>query len=244
MSTALRELRDHNQIQCDYYEGTNKPKMRPTGSPYLRRHVRELVRAGGLVAGQRVLEVGCGMGRYTLLLAELGLQVEAMDLSRWLLDRLDEFNSGRFDIPLHCCDLIEHPPEMAGRFDAVVGCFMLHHVHDLNRCLTGMSQLVRPGGQVLLLEPNPFNPLYYIQILCTPGMSWQGEKGMLRMRRRDVFPAMAQAGLAHARQMRFGFFPPFLANRSAGRAVESILERFPLWQWMLPFQIFSATRPE
>jgi 2-polyprenyl-3-methyl-5-hydroxy-6-metoxy-1,4-benzoquinol methylase len=244
MGTALREFARHNQFQCDYYEGTNKPKMRPTGSPYLRRHVAELMREGKLLAGDRVLEVGCGMGRYTLLLAELGLRVEAMDMSAWLLERLDEFNCGRFEIPLHCCDLIEHPPEMAGRFDAVVGFFMLHHVHDLDHCLAGMRRLVRPGGKVLLLEPNPFNPLYYPQILLTPGMKWQAERGMLRMRRRDVFPAFHQAGLCGANLTRFGFFPPFLANRGWGRTLESLLERFPLWQWMLPFQIFSATRPE
>ena len=72
----------HNETQRRYFATAEKRGMQPTGTPYLNRHVDELVRFAGIEPGQRVLEVGCGMGRYTLLLAERGIRVEGIDLSR------------------------------------------------------------------------------------------------------------------------------------------------------------------
>jgi hypothetical protein len=40
---------------------------------------------------------------------------------------------------------------------------------------------------------------------------------------------------------RFGFFPPFLADRRWGARLESIVERLSVWKACLPFQIFRGT---
>ena len=56
--------------------------MVPRDTPCLQRHVDELLRFASVSASDRVLEVGCGMGRYTLLLAERGVRVEGLDFHR------------------------------------------------------------------------------------------------------------------------------------------------------------------
>ena len=229
-------------MQRRYYEGREKRHMLPTGSPYLRRHVDELVRFAGLGPSQRILEVGCGMGRYTLLLAERGLQVEGLDLSPVLLERLRTFDGGRFDIPLHAADIAFPPTTLAGRFDAVVGFFTLHHLHDLGRSFAAIARLVRPGGRIAFLEPNPLNPLYYVQILITPRMTWRGDAGIVRMRRAVVFRAMEEAGIRRLSRVRFGFFPPFLANLARARPLEHRVERVLPLRPILPFQIFGGER--
>jgi SAM-dependent methyltransferase len=240
--TAASARRDaHNARQKHYFEATAKPGMVPVDSPYLRRHVDEALRFAGLGSADRVLEVGCGMGRYTLLLAPR-VRVEGLDLSEVLLERLRGYDGGRHNIPLHCADLSDPPPELLERFDSVVGFFTLHHVHDLPRCFEGAARLVRKGGSVVFLEPNAFNPLFYLQMLVTPGMTWEGDGGMVRMRRGPVFRAMREAGLERLSLSRFGFFPPFLANRSWGRRLEALLERFPPWRPLLPFQITIGYR--
>jgi SAM-dependent methyltransferase len=232
----------HNETQRRYYATAEKRGMQPSGSPYLRRHVEELVRFAGLEPGQRVLEVGCGMGRYTLLLAERGIRVEGIDLSEPLLDRLRVFDGGRFDIPLYAGDVLD-PPAALGTFDAVVGFFTLHHIHDLPATYRAMARLVAPGGPVAFLEPNPWNPLYYVQIAVTREMTWEGDRGMVGMRRSQVFPAMASAGLVRLRLERFGFFPPFAANAPWGARVEGVLERRRALGPVLPFQLFGGIRP-
>jgi SAM-dependent methyltransferase len=183
------------------------------------------------------------MGRYTLVFADRGLQIEGLDLSPVLLDRLRAYARGRFDVPLHCA-VVEHPPDgLEGRFDVVVGLFVLHHVEDLTSALAAMARLLRPGGRAVFLEPNPYNPIFYVQMLITPGMTWAGDGGLIRMRRSVVFDAFRRAGFVRPRMQRFGFFPPFLANHRVGAGVESLLERVALWRGLLPFQLFGAQRP-
>jgi SAM-dependent methyltransferase len=240
---AADTIARHNERQRAYFEGTDKPGMRPSGSAYLRRHVEEVRRAANIEGGHRVLEIGCGMGRYTLILAEQGVRVEGLDLSPVLLDRLAASDGGRHHIPLYCADVTQPPSSLQGPFDAVIGFFMLHHMIDVPGCFRTAAALVRPGGWVAFVEPNPYNPLYYVQMTLKPGMTWRGDGGLVHMRRRPLFDAMEAAGLEDLGLTRFGFWPPFLANRPAAARVERVLERARPLQPVLPFQVFRGRRP-
>lgn len=243
MNSADDLITGHNKFQRDYFERADHPTLGAADSLYLRRHVDAMVRYAGIESGERVLEIGCGMGRYTFILAERGVRVEGLDLSPQLLAKMRERNEKGHEIPLHAFDLLKSPPEMYGQFDAVIGFFVLHHVHDLEACFSTMAKLVRPGGRVAFLEPNPSNPLYYVQILVTKEMAWAGERGMLKMHTKFLEPAMEKAGLRPTPLSRFGYFPPFVTNRRMGARLETALERLPVWQGAHPFQLFGAERP-
>jgi SAM-dependent methyltransferase len=214
----------------------------PRDTPYLNRHVDRLIEAIDPRPDERVLEVGCGMGRYTFLLAQRGYRIEGLDLSPRLLERLAEHDGGRYRIPLHAADLIDPPDELAGGFDAVVGLFMLHHIEDLAACFAGVARLLKPGGRTAFVEPNPLCLLYYAQIALTPGITWRGDGGIVRMRPRRIARAMEQGGLRAPRASRFGFFPPALANRPAGARLEAALERVAPLRPLSAFQLFQAER--
>lgn len=232
----------HNLDQRKYFEGSEQRTLKPTGSLYLRRHTDVMREFARIKPGDRVLELGCGLGRYTMLLAEAGVRVEGLDLSPQLLEQLQAHNAGRFEIPVHGFDIIDAPKSMYGAFDAVIGFFVLHHVHDLEACLAVAAQLVKPGGRAAFLEPNPKNPLYYVQITFTPEMAWQAERGMLQMTPKDMFPLMEKAGLNDIECRRFGLFPPFVTNRSIGAKVEAVLSPLAPWHGFHPFQLFGGAR--
>lgn len=241
MADPSRErVERHNRAQIAYFERAGKHAMRPTDSHYVQRQVDRLVDFGDLVPGELVLDVGCGMGRYTFALAERGLIVEGLDLSETLLERFRQHDAGRFEIPLRCGDVLDPPEELRGRFDAVVGFFTLHHLHDLAGCLRSMRSLCKTGGRIVFLEPNPVNATYYLQMLLVPGMSWSGDKGILNMTERTMSEAMRSAGFGKFSLERFGFFPPFVVNQPWGPPVEDGLERFPPWRRFLPFQLFRG----
>lgn len=227
----------HNRRQQDYFDRRLKATMVPRESRYLGRHLDELIRFGGLTRADRLLEIGCGMGRYTILLARRGFTVEAMDLSPHLLERLRGYAGPGLDLPLHAGDIADPPAAFRHRFDCVIGLFMLHHVHDLEACFNGVARVLKPGGRAVFLEPNAYNPLFYVQIAFTPGMTWEGDGGVRHMRRSRLLPALERAGFSELTLARFGFFPPIVANHDAGSRVERILERVPVWRGLLPFQL-------
>jgi SAM-dependent methyltransferase len=214
--------------------------MVPDETSYVKRHVEALLGLAQITPADEVLELGCGMGRHTLPLARRGLRVTGLDLSPGLLEKLRAYNDGQFEIPLYAGDILQPPEALLGRFDAVIGFFTLHHLYDLDASFAGMTRLLKPEGRIVFLEPNAFNPLYYLQILLTPGMTWEGDGGMVRMRPGYVKRSMRNAGLTDLTIQRLGFFPPLLANRPWGQRLERFLERNPLWRPLLPFQLFKG----
>ncbi len=172
----------HNRRQREYFERTLKATMLPRDTPYIRRHVDEMLRRVAPRPGERVLEVGCGMGRHALLMAARGIRLEGLELSPVLLDQFRTANDGRYDIPLYCADVLHPPQPLEGQFDVVVGFFMLHHLPDLAAGMRAIARLMKPRGRAAFIEPNPLNPFYYLQILFTPNMRWREERGILQMR--------------------------------------------------------------
>jgi SAM-dependent methyltransferase len=241
--TESEKFKQHNQEVIEYYDKKVKKTMTPTGNLYTQHHLDGFIRFTGIHPGDRVLDVGCGMGRYTIPLAARGIDVEGMDISPFLLERFKEYNTTGKNIPLYLMDIVDTPPAMESAYDAVIGFFVLHHMHDLNKCFSAMAKAVKPGGRVAFLEPNAFNVLYYLQIMLNPRMTWKGDGGMAKMRPGVIFPAMRSAGLVDLEVHRFGFFPPFVTNLPAGLALEKGLEKFPLWRPLLPAALFSGRRP-
>jgi len=101
----------------------------------------------GLPYGARVLDVPCGWGRHSALLAESGLTAFGADLSPELLARAPE------GFPRVAADLRELPFESAS-FDAVINVYtslglFLDDAEDL-RALTEARRLLAPGGAFLL----------------------------------------------------------------------------------------------
>lgn len=229
----------HNERQRRYFTGRPLPRMDPvtrSATPYTLRHVDAMISACEVEATDRVIDVGCGPGKYTLALARRGLQVEGMDLTPALVE---DFRRIEGAPPAHLGDLASPPADLVGSFDVVLGFFVLHHIADLGAAFAGARALLRPGGRAAFLEPNPLFPGYYAQVTFTPGMSWKGEGGILRMRPAQLRRLAGEADLVDFATDRFGAFPPALANRPAGRRVERAIEALPGWQRARAFQLFT-----
>ncbi len=239
---ATTDVEGHNRYQRRYYESQFKPNMQPSGSPYVLRQVDRVVAEGGLTADRPLLEVGAGLGRHTLPLLDRGFAVTALDLSPVMLEELAERAAGR-PLTTVACDLARAAEAVTDRFSQAVGFFTLHHMHDLELIFRGLAGVLEPGARVIFCEPNAYNPLFYLQMLMTPGMTWQGDGGTIRMRRGPVLGAMARAGFAELSLSRFGLFPPFLANRPAGGHWEDRLQRLPLPPPAPAFTLFRGVWP-
>ena len=240
------KIKAHNDVQRSYYEEQLDKKIRliPTESTYIKRHIERLLNFGNLSTSERILEVGCGMGKYTLPLAKNHLRIEGMDLSPVLLKYFEKFKEENQKIPLHCFDILDCPPAFAGQFDVVLGFFALHHLVDLKAAFHAFMHYIRPGGRIIFFEPNGVNPLYYFQIMITPGMSWAGDKGLLKMTKRKLTTAISDAGFDNLKFECFGMLPPMCMNRSFGPALEDWINSFGLIDRVGAFLMLEATKPD
>ena len=103
------------------------------------------------LAGKDVLDVGCGSGIATQLLAEAGAQVTAVDLTQWAVEttrrRLAAFG---LEADVRQADA-EALPFAEASFDLVFSWGVIHHSSDMDRALGELVRVCRPGGQLVLM---------------------------------------------------------------------------------------------
>jgi SAM-dependent methyltransferase len=95
-------------------------------------------------APERVLEVGGGPGELSeRVMRELGAEVVMVDVS----DRMVELARAR-GVDARVGD-VQELPFAAGEFDVAVAAWMLYHVPDLDRGLSELARVLRPGGKLV-----------------------------------------------------------------------------------------------
>jgi len=216
--------------------------LKPVDSRYVTHLVTTLLDVGRIEKNTPVLEVGCGMGRFTFKLLKLGFPVVGLDMSRSMLERLKDYLEPGESFEPVCADVDHIGKEYPEKYRQIIGFFILHHVPDLETTFRSVFRSLRPGGKIAFLEPNPWNPLYYLRFLFWRDQTWEGEKGYLNMTRRKMYGAMEHAGFVKIKRERLGFFPPFVTNTAWGYFLEKRLEKIRWLNGVLPFQIFTAEK--
>jgi SAM-dependent methyltransferase len=117
-----------------------------TGKPLSRNRLFAATSWPERLDGERVLEVGCGAGRFTEVLLETGAEVWSFDASSAVdaaranvgrHERLTLFQADLFDLPL--------APES---FDRVLCLGVLQHTPDPRGAFLTVCRQARPGGAV------------------------------------------------------------------------------------------------
>jgi SAM-dependent methyltransferase len=109
------------------------------------------------VRGKRVLDVGCGHGRYVAGLAELGAEAFGLDLGAGIHVAARHCSSRR--VTLVQGDLFA-APFAPGSFDFVFSKGVVHCTPDPRGAVRCLARLVRPGG-LLFVWVYPRYPLWF-----------------------------------------------------------------------------------
>ena len=112
-------------------------------------------------AGTRVLDVGCGVGRWSLMLASRGALVTGVDLSGAMIAAAER-RATAAGVSHRCRFLVQDAATLAagGAFDVVLAVTMLQHILDpaaLSAAVERMVAHLAPGGRMILLEAAPAN---------------------------------------------------------------------------------------
>lgn len=120
------------------------------------------------VEGKRILDLGCGPGFYSAILAQRGALVTGIDLSQFLIDKANEHKArlGLDGLRFLRADFVSHAWQMEPEsFDYVLAIDTLvsfdfnRTTHDharATRAFAGVRRVLRRGGRCLIMESHPF----------------------------------------------------------------------------------------
>ncbi len=123
-----------------------------TANPVVALDERVTPRYVGATAGERVLDAGCGTGRYFGRLLAGGGQVVGVDFSAGMLAVAHRHAPG---VPLVGADLHRTWPFRDAAFDAVLCALVGEHLDDLDSFCREMARVIRPGGRAVFSVYHP-----------------------------------------------------------------------------------------
>ncbi|MFD3684596.1 class I SAM-dependent methyltransferase [Nocardiopsis sp. NPDC058631] len=112
------------------------------------------------VYGDRLLDVGCGDGTYTVELSQGYVRVDAIDVDPGLLDAFADRIAGtgfedRIGIHKMSAEALAFD---SNTFDRVTAFEVVEHIEDLEGSFAEVNRVLKPGGAFSLTTPNRWFP--------------------------------------------------------------------------------------
>jgi ubiquinone/menaquinone biosynthesis C-methylase UbiE len=102
-------------------------------------------------AGDRVLDLGCGEGDFTVWLAEAGARVLGVDVAEAALRRARRRHPG---VEFELAPIDGELPLPDASYDVVWASEVIEHVADTGRWLSEVRRVLAPGGRLLVTTPS------------------------------------------------------------------------------------------
>ena len=101
--------------------------------------------------GDRILEIGCGVGTFTLLMGQTGAEVVGLDINGDFVASALETTKELEHITIEMADVTECT--WSADFDTVVALDVIEHIEDDQNILRALHDALRPGGKAIIKVP-------------------------------------------------------------------------------------------
>lgn len=197
---------------------------------------------------RNIVEFGAGYGKYSLALAKMGHNVTAVDVSRKGLDiLLQQAKKHKLEkrVKVLCTD--SSAPAFKNEFDIALCISTYQVVSDTEagriRILKNFIAALKPGGTLLMVEPNPLNPLLYFWYLFFPGVQRSIIKQFITSSPFRLQKVLTQLGM-NVNAINFvGFLPlRFIKKTPLVIPINEVVNKAPLIKYTSAFSYITAVK--
>lgn len=150
--SAAHELAETRVYWDEQASSFDKAADHGLRDPMVRAAWQDLFGAYMPPAPATVLDVGCGTGSISVLLARLGYAVMGIDLApAMLMLARNKATRAKRTISFACMDAAD-PSFTPGQLDVIVGRHILWALPERGTVLRRWMELLRPGGRLILVE--------------------------------------------------------------------------------------------
>jgi malonyl-CoA O-methyltransferase len=165
------------QIRRSFDEASRDEEHFPSTIDPRIYHVRLILDYFGDLAGKRVLDVGCGKGRFARVLQERGATAKicGLDISPEML----KFVPAGIGPVAGSMTALPFPAES---FDFVYATESLEHAVEIEKAVAELCRVLKPGGRVVVIDKN----IEHFGKLQTPAWEkWFDRKELEDLLKRD-----------------------------------------------------------
>jgi len=176
------ELRD--RIRASFDDAAADEEHFPSTIDPRIFHVKLILEHLGDVAGKRVLDVGCGKGRFARIVKERYplAEVWGLDISEQMLRHVPP------GIHTRAGTMTELPFPDAF-FDGAYATESLEHAVEVDRAVAEMCRVVKPGGRIAVIDKNA---VHWGRLKTPEWEKWFGRKELERLLARDCREVRSQ----------------------------------------------------
>jgi 2-polyprenyl-3-methyl-5-hydroxy-6-metoxy-1,4-benzoquinol methylase len=201
------QLRQQQELYDTGWRGELQRGKEQRGN--LRTNLDFLAQTSLLKPGDRILEIGCGIGTVVFELAKQGHDVVGIDISHVAIEYgLRKYNGVHLEV---------QPAEelaFADRaFDVVLSFDLFEHIAHIDRHVSEVQRVLKPGGYYLFQTPNKYSNAAF-ETLAHKSLKW-----------RRVHPSLHTPGQLKRRLTRSGFEVRFVKMNPVNEYMRSKLKR-------------------
>ena len=133
----------------DYNDITQKQLRDKKTVAYWTRELKSLLGTQPL----RILEVGCGPGFMSILMARLGHDVKAVDGAIGMVEKAKE-NMRKQNVQVEVCeeDAVTLPEEEAGTYDVILSRDVVWTLYAPEQAFCRWKEVLKPGGKIIYFD--------------------------------------------------------------------------------------------
>ena len=175
----------------------------------LQTNLEFLARTDLLKPEDKILEIGCGIGTVVNELSRNGHDIIGIDISGEAIE-YGRTKYGDIHLEVQAAEILPYEDES---FEVVLSFDLFEHIAEIDKHISEVRRVLRPGGYYLFQTPNRYSNIIY-EMLWTKSLQW-----------RRYHPSLHSPGQLRRRMARHGFETRFIKMNPLNEFTEKKLQK-------------------